>query len=456
MLKAGWKYSIGFGVAREEGAGPPAEPLRARAILLPMMPFGVRRGRQRALLLFVFALVIAVVTLVGVARADVSEALQTSVDPQTASVTVSAKDLGGFQAGPPAITSPSAVVINSRTGEILYEKGSRLQRPMASTTKIMTAVVVLETMDLKKQVTMSQNAAQTWEKAWWVDAGDVLTVEQLLYGLMVQSENQAAVALAEGCAGSVEAFVQMMNAKAVELGLRGTRFTNPSGLDAPGHYSTAADLATLAQYAMNSEVIGESFRKLVQTKQYTTQIRGNDQPTVFTTTNELMLQNDWVAGVKTGDTVGAGICLVAAGTRDGVSMISVVLGAVDHATCFGESKSLLEYGMSQNRYVTLLEQEVPVAEALLPYHVDEKLQLVPETEVGAELSRDDTVTASVTIDKQLVLPVTAGDVFGRVELSVDGVVVGTVDVVAAESAGETTLGTKLVYYLTRFGRWVKG
>ena len=99
---------------------------------------------------------------------------------------------------------------------------------------------------------------------------------------------------------------------------------------------------------------------------------------------------------------------------------------------------------------------MPLAEAALPYHLEEKLQLVPATEVGMELSKDDTVTASVTIDSQLMLPVAAGDVFGRVELSVGGALVGTVEVVAAKSAGETTLGTKLVYYLTRFGRWVKG
>jgi D-alanyl-D-alanine carboxypeptidase (penicillin-binding protein 5/6) len=421
--------------------------LRPHAILSRMMPLSLRQGRQRALLLFLLLLIILTVTLSGVARASTTTTLQAVADPQTSSITVKASDLGGFGAPAPVVASPSAIAVNLSTGKVLFQKDARTRRPMASTTKIMTAVVALENMDLSAKVTISQNAFSTWEKAAWAKAGDVLTVEQLLYGLMVQSENQAAVALAEGCAGSVEAFVRMMNAKAANLGMSGTHYMNPHGLDDPGrHYSTASDLATLARYAMSNEAIGETFRKLAQTKEYTTQIPGHNEPTVFRTTNELMLQNDWVSGVKTGDTEGAGICLVAAGVKDGVSMVSVVLGAVDHPTCFKESKDLLEYGMSQYRYVTVLEEGAPLAEATIPYHSGDRLQLVTKAAVGMELYKTDSFTASVVVDKSLVLPVKAGDVFGRVEMSKGGQVVGTVDLVASQSFGKPTLGTKIANF----------
>jgi D-alanyl-D-alanine carboxypeptidase (penicillin-binding protein 5/6) len=421
-----------------------------------MMPLSVRRGRQRALLLFALLAITLVVAVAGVAQADTSTAPQLAVDPQSSSVTVKASDLGSFAVTPPAITSPSAIVVNLRSGAVLFEQGAQIQRAMASTTKMMTAVVALENMDLATEVTVSQTALSVWEKADWVEAGDVLTVEQLLYALMVQSENRAAVALAEACAGSEAAFVQMMNAKAAELGMHGTHYTNAHGLDAPGHYSTAADLATLARYALGNQTIGVVFGKLVSTGDYTTQIQGHDLPTTFQTTNRLLLQYDWVTGVKTGETAEARFCLVAAGTKDGVSMVSVILGQPLQDTCFLESRLLLEYGMSQYRYVTLLEAGVPLAEAPLPYEVDQKARLVAQTTVGMELYKDDTVTATVTVDRPLVLPVEAGDVFGRVEVSMDGSLVDSIDLIVSESICDTTLGTKVVYYLTRFGRWIKG
>ena len=422
-----------------------------------MMRLSVRRGRQLALLLFALLATTLAVAVAGVAQADTTATTpQPAVGPQSSSITVKASDLGSFAVSPPAVTSPSAIVVNLRSGAVLFEQGAQIQRAMASTTKMMTAVVALENMDVSTEVTVSQTAVSVWEKADWVEAGDVLTVEQLLYALMVQSENQAAVALAEACAGSEAAFVQMMNEKAAELGMRDTHYTNAHGLDAPGHYSTAADLATLARYALGSQTIGEMFGKLVSTGDYTTQIQGHDLPTTFQTTNRLLLQYDWVTGVKTGETAEARFCLVAAGTKDGVSMVSVILGQPIQDTCFAESKLLLEYGLSQYRYVTLLEGGIPLAEAPLPYEADQKARLVARTTVGMELYKEDTVTATVTVDRPLVLPVEAGDVFGRVDLSVDGSLVETIDLVVSESIGETTLGTKLVYYLTRFGRWVKG
>jgi serine-type D-Ala-D-Ala carboxypeptidase (penicillin-binding protein 5/6) len=409
-----------------------------------MMALSFLRGRLQALLSFGIALITVLVTTAGFAWADTAST-PVLAEPLTSSITISANDLGGFSSTPPAITSPSAIVINQATGEVLFEKNSHAALPMASTTKMMTAIVVLESMDLNAQVTMSENAVSQSELDVWTKAGDVFTVEQLLYSLMVPSHNQAAVALAEAFPGGEPAFVARMNARASELGMTGTHYINPSGLDRPGHQSTTADLAALARFAMNDEKIGATFRKLISTREYALQVPGQSGTLIFNTTNELLAMYDWITGVKTGETPLAKTCLVAAGTKDGASVISAVLGQPDHGLCFTESKDLLDYSLSQYKYVTILEQGAAIAEAVVPYQ-DTPLQLVAKDKVGMGLSKGQTVTAKVVIDHPVILPVEAGQVFGRVELSVDGQSAGSGDLVASRSVGRPTLGSKIAHF----------
>ncbi len=403
------------------------------------------------LLVSLVILVVVVAALVGVAQGASATATSLSVeDAQTSSFTVSAKDLGDFVDTAPKIVSPSAIVIEADSGKVLYERNADLQRPMASTTKIMTAILVLENMDLAATVTVSAAAAKTTEPEVWLREGDVLTVEDLLYALMVRSSNSAAVALAEGCAGSVEAFATMMNRKAADLGMNDTHFVNPNGLDKTGHYSTARDMALVGRYAMKNAV----FRKLVSTEEYTVSLPGRDEPVVFENTNKLLGKVSWVTGIKTGLTPRAEQCLVGAGTKDGVSVVSVVLGQPVPDTCFSESRALMEYGFGQYRHITLLDKGVAVAEAPVPYQVDGRVQLVTESSVEMSLYKDDSVTTSVQLDSQLVLPVTAGETFGKVTLTVEGEVVEKVDLVADRSYGVTTLGSKLTYYSERLANWI--
>jgi D-alanyl-D-alanine carboxypeptidase (penicillin-binding protein 5/6) len=277
-----------------------------------------------------------------------------------------------------------------------------------------------------------------------------LTVEQLLYALMLRSANSAAVALAEARSGSVEAFVAMMNAKAKELGMSDTQFVNPNGLDATGHYSTPADLARLGQYAMKNEKL----RTIVGTVSYTLTLPGRSQPLVFKNHNMLLGRLSWVTGIKTGLTPNAEQCLVGSGTKDGVSVISVVLGQPVPAVCWAESEALMEYGFGQYRHVTLMNKGVVVAETAVPYQLDGRVGLVTESSVEMDLYKDDEVTTSIALDRPLVLPVTEGESFGRVVLTVRGATVETVDLVANASFGKITLGSKLAYYWDRFGRWI--
>ena len=423
------------------------------AILAAMKPLTIGWGRLYPFVAFLALLAVMASVLAGVAQG--STTTSTALEPagrEATSFTVRAGDLGDFPGVAPSIQSPSAIVVNTGTGRVLYEKNAEKRRPMASTTKIMTAVLVLEQMDLAASVSVSEKAAATIETKPWLKAGDELTVEELLYSLLVHSANSAAVALAEGCSGDVETFVAEMNAKAAELGLQDTSFMNPNGLDKQGHYSTAADLATLARYAMQNRV----FRTMVATKEYTLALPGRDAPLVFENTNKLLGRVDWVDGVKTGLTPKADQCLVASGTKDGVSVISVILGQPSSNVCWEESQALLEYGLSQYRHVTLIGKGVPVAEATIPYRLDERLRLITANAAEMELYKEDSVTATVAFDEALVLPVTAGEPFGTVTLSVEGDQVGSVDLVADRSFDKTTLGTKIVYYFHRLGRWIGG
>ncbi|OFV80189.1 MAG: hypothetical protein A2W26_06460, partial [Acidobacteria bacterium RBG_16_64_8] len=321
-------------------------------------------------------LVVMVAVLAGVARGDDTTAIPTSLlsspaggeaplagfspaASQTTIFTVSAKDFGDFSAASPTIISPSAILINGETGKVLYERAAHVRRPMASTTKIMTGILILEGMDLNARITVSKKAAETIEPKTWLKEGDVLTVEQLLYALLLRSANSAAVALAEGHSGTVEAFVTLMNAKARELGMTDTKFVNPNGLDKTGHYSTAADMARLARYAMTNA----TFRAFVGTKSYTLSLPGRTTPLVLESTNKLLGQLGWVTGVKTGLTPKAEQCFVGSGTKDGISVISVVLGQPLPDVCFNESRALMEYGFSQYRQVTFMDEGVVLAEA---------------------------------------------------------------------------------------------
>jgi D-alanyl-D-alanine carboxypeptidase (penicillin-binding protein 5/6) len=376
----------------------------------------------------------------------------TSTGASTEVFNIKASDLGDFTAEPPSLSSPAAIVLNMSTGRVLYSKKAEVRRPMASTTKIMTAILCLESLPMDQRVTISRKAAQTPEVKTFLREGDVLTVEQLLYSLLVHSSNAAAAALAESEAGSVDAFAGRMNTKAAELGMGDTSFINPNGLDADGHYSTPADMAKLGLYAMKNAV----FRKMVGTKSYTLEIPGRDEPLVFENTNKLMVRTSWVTGVKTGLTPRADQCLVASGTKNGVSMLSVILGQPSTSICWDDSETLLRYGFSQYRHVALLDAGVAVAEAGVPYQLDGKIRLVTERKLEMDLYKEDDVTASVRVDHELTLPVQAGEAFGQVILTIGDETVGSVDLVADKSYAETTLGTKIAYAWDRFARWLGG
>lgn len=245
--------------------------------------------------------------------------------------------IDGIAPDPPEVSAAAWILYDETFDRTLGESGAEERRAMASTTKLMTAIVAMERTALDDTVVISETAAGTGEAEIDLVAGEEWTVRQLLTAMMVKSANDAAVAIAEHIGGDVAGFVSIMNAEAAEMGLENTRFANPHGLDAPGHYSSARDLLTLGRRAASDPFLGEMMNTRVAT--LPADPEGLDR--VARTTNELIGTYEGAFGVKTGFTDDAGRVLVAGAERDGRRLYVVVMGSDDH---FADAAALLTYG----------------------------------------------------------------------------------------------------------------
>lgn len=247
----------------------------------------------------------------------------------------------------PETNSRACVVIDRATNTVLYGKNEKTVRKMASTTKIMTATIIIENCNLDETIEVSKKSAGTGGSRLGLKTGDKVTVKDLLYGLMLCSGNDAAVALAEHAGGDISGFSELMNKKALELGLSNTHFETPHGLDADSHYTTAYELALLSNYALNNK----TFAQIVGTKNYTVTING--YPKDLSNTNELLGNLDGVYGIKTGFTNGANRCLVSACKRNDMDIICVVLGADTKNFRTSDSIKLINYVFDNFKVVNL-------------------------------------------------------------------------------------------------------
>ena len=245
------------------------------------------------------------------------------------------------------LNSRSCVVIDRLTQSILYGKNEKNKVKMASTTKIMTAMVVLENSSLDTTVEASKKAAGTGGSRLGLKTGDKITIRDLMYGLMLCSGNDAAVCLAESVGGSIEGFAELMNTKAQELGLSNSHFESPHGLDSDQHYTTAYELALLSDYALKNP----TFLNIVGTKNHTVTINGT--PKTLSNTNELLGNLEGVYGIKTGFTNGANRCLVTACKRGDMDIICVVLGADTKNFRTKDSIKLIEYSFQNFEYFNI-------------------------------------------------------------------------------------------------------
>ena len=315
-----------------------------------------------------------------------------------------------------AVSAEKAMVLDAVTGRVLYEKDADRQSLIASTTKIMTALIVCEKCNVLDRMRIPKEAVGIEGSSMYLKEGEVLTIQELLYGLMLSSGNDAAVALAIYCGGTVEGFAELMNDKAHALGLRNTHFENPNGLDAPGHYSTARDLAKLAAYAMENPI----FCKTVSAKTVTVGQR------YLRNHNKLLWQVEGADGVKTGYTRAAGRILVSSATRQGRRLICVTLNDpndwADHAQLLenGFSRYSLRRVLSAGERIAVLEVESGTAS---------RVEVLAAEDFDFCLAENEVPVFSLPGPGFVYSPVTQGAEAGFVYVLIDGCAVARVPVV---------------------------
>jgi D-alanyl-D-alanine carboxypeptidase (penicillin-binding protein 5/6) len=341
---------------------------------------------------------------------------------------------------PPAVDARSVLVGNGATGELLHGVRQAQKVPIASITKVMTALIVLENTRPNAVVTVRGPAPSIGGSTIGLRAGERISVRDLLTAVLVQSANDAAYALAYHVGdGSVSRFVGMMNRKARELKLRDTHFVRPDGLDAQGHYSSARDLFKLARVAMHKPL----FKRLVRIK--TTTIAGGRN---LRTWNDLLFAYGGTIGVKTGHTSGAGWSEVAAARRNGITMYAIILGSSSRGQRNADLVRLLDWGFDQYRTVAAVTAGAVYAEALVPF-AERRLPLIAAEPTYALVRADRHLVERVVAPAMVGLPVEQGQELGEVQVLDGSKVIATSPLVAAESIDAPGFGQRLGWYAGR-------
>jgi len=326
-----------------------------------------------------------------------------------------------------SVSAASAVLIEAQTGKILYAKNENEKRPMASTTKIMTALLCLESGNLDEQFVVDSSAIKVEGSSMGLVEGDIVTKRSLCIGMLLPSGNDAANAAAIKIAGSFEKFAEMMNERAAKIGMLNTHFVTPSGLDADGHYSTAYDMALLAREALKNP----DFKAICSQKNIKLSYGNPPYDRWLKNTNKLLTYYNGCIGVKTGFTDAAGRCLVSATERNGVCLICVTLKAPDDWT---DHQKMLNYGFSIVKNYAL---PVPaISQIGLVGGFKDSVGVSLASTPKASLTEEDfsKVQSTVFMDKFVYAPVKAGKVVGRVKYSIDGKEILSVPLIVSENA----------------------
>lgn len=358
----------------------------------------------------------------------------------------------------PKTNSRRYIVYDRISKSMIIGKNEDVKSAMASTTKIMTTIVILEKADLNEKVTVSAKAGGTGGSRLGLKRGDKTSVRDLLYGLMLRSGNDAAVALAEHVGGSVKEFAELMNEKAAELGLTNTHFVTPHGLDDPNHYTTALELAKLTDYAMDNE----TFAKIVGTKSTTIYI--NNQSRQINNTNELLGVLNGVVGVKTGFTNNAGRCLVTETKRNNMDIITIVLGADTKKDRTKDSVNLIEYTFSKYKMYNLEEQ---IIEEFNKWkNINEKRILIikgkqsnPKLALGTiekatiPICDNDKIEYSINALTEVGAPLEQWNVMGTLTVKLNGEILENIDIVNVNEVQKRDWKDYFKIVLNTYGNW---
>lgn len=344
----------------------------------------------------------------------------------------------------PQVAATEAVLIEAETGRVIWEKNADEKRTPASMTKIMTCILALENLSPHGEIMISQNAAETEDVAMDFQKGDLFEAVELEYAMMLLSDNGAAVALAEEMAGSAAAFAGQMNEKARELGMKDTNFVTPNGLTAPGHYSTARDMAKLARYAMHNEV----FRDIVGTqKRGIRWLLPKNKAMLAENTNELLGMYRGMTGIKTGWTQAAGGCLAASARRNGVELIAVVMNSDSVEERFVDARKILDYGFAKVKMERGVNKDGFKGGCWVKDGRSGKVDLALKNDIDYPLIGDENKShyrVAYDVPKVISAPLKAGEPVGRALILYDGHEVGSVPVVAAH---DVPAGTSLLSLL---------
>lgn len=323
-----------------------------------------------------------------------------------------------------AVSAEHAYVVDAVSGRVLFERSARDRSLIASTTKIMTALVVCEQCNVLDRMRIPNEAVGIEGSSMYLKEGEVLTIQELLYGLMLSSGNDAAVALAIYCGGTVEGFAELMNDKARLLGMGNTHFENPNGLDSPGHYSTAEDLAKLAVYAMKNPI----FSKTVGAKSVTV---GNR---CLTNHNKLLWRVEGADGVKTGFTKAAGRILVSSATRQGRRIVAVTINAPDD---WNDHARFLEEGFARYAIRPILKSGDPVGTLEVVGGQQGRVQVLAAQDFSYAMAKDETTQLALPGPGFVYAPAVEGAEAGFVYVLVEGNAIGKVPVVYGTTVEQT-------------------
>lgn len=345
-------------------------------------------------------------------------------------------------AAPPLLSAQSAILLDARTGQVLHERNMQQKLPPASTTKIMTAIIALESGRLEEMVRISPQAAATGGSSLHLYPGQQLVLRELVTGLLLRSGNDAAVAIAEHLAGSVDGFVELMNQKALSLGAVHSHFCNPHGLSAPNHLATAYDLAIITRYALQNP----DFAQIVGTRETAIEWldrKGSSHNRNLRNTNKLLWMLEDADGVKTGTTNKAGPCLVSSATHGNQRLIAVVLH--DHARWY-DSLRLLTYGFTEFELYEYVEAGAVFTALPVENGLSELVDALAADTGALTVSAADyqSVTTEVDLPEKIKAPVYQGQKIGEIVFYVQDKAVKTVDLVAGSTVEENTVSRRLL------------
>ena len=337
----------------------------------------------------------------------------------------------------PEVKALGAVLMEAESGRVLWEKNAEAPLPNASTTKIMTCLIALESGMLDDTVTVSPNAASKPETRMGLSAGEKIKLRDLLYPMMLESANDAAVAVAEHIAGSEEEFCDMMDERALEIGATDTDFETANGLDRDGHHSTAMDMARITAYALENE----DFREIISAPSAT--VKSDRRTYTVANKDRLLKEYDGAIGVKTGFTGLAGQCFVGAAKRDGMTLISVVLGSgwgsSGKERKWIDTKNLLNYGFENFELYTLAEAGDFASEVSVKGAYEDNVETKISKKVIIPLTVEERmgIKTKINIPMEINAPIENGQTVGELSfLSADGEILAKTDIIAAGEAAE--------------------